>query len=146
MHQADLATSKREDVPAFLRHLAILLTRGTDDDKEAKHVIAVTEIISESTCSVKSLVVAQNSPNARRVNSSERFHLGIKSVKGKSQPVDEIYKRYGQVPSYCDSIVCKGLSTNIHAESIGSEILLKTSANTSKTCLGSSARLIPRMG
>ena len=52
MHQADSPTSTRKEGPAFLRHIATLLTRGTSSDKEVGRVIAVTATIEESSESI----------------------------------------------------------------------------------------------
>ena len=84
-------------MPAFLRHIATLLTRGTAKDKDAEDVVAVTATIEEF--SIKMLVVAQNSPNARQ-NVSEPFKLDITIVEKTSRTLEEIYKRYHR-------IVCK---------------------------------------
>ena len=100
MHQAHSLTtrSSRKEVPAFLRHIAVLLTRGTDidGDKEVKDAVAVTATTEES--SLKLLVVPQNSPNARQ-NDSEPFKLDITTIKRNSRTLEQIYNRYHPIVS-----------------------------------------------
>ena len=92
MHRrADTPTRTRKDVPAFLRHIATLLTRGTSRDKEAnKNIVAVTATVEES--SMKLLIVAQNTPNASQ-NGSEPFNMGVTAVERSSRTAVEIFNR-----------------------------------------------------
>ena len=136
MQQADPPKGSRKDVPSILRHIAILLTRGTDIDgeTEAKHAVAVTATSEES--SLKLLIVPQNSPNARQ-NDFEPFKLSITTIKRNSRTLEEIYNGYRP-------IVFKK-STNIHIESLASA-LLKASMNTSQIFSGSSSLSIQKIG
>ena len=89
MSQGSLLTSTWENVPAFLRYIAIILTRGINDSDE--QAVAVAATIEESSLSM--LVVAQDSLNARP-NGSESFNIETTFVKRSSETLEEIYQRY----------------------------------------------------
>ena len=89
MSAVDAPSSTQGDVPAFLRDIAILLTRGSFRDREGKQVVAVTGKIEQD--SVKILVVTENSPNAIQ-NQSQAFSLGFVRVAKTPGTFREIFE------------------------------------------------------
>ena len=89
MSAADAPSSTRGDVPAFLRDVAILLTRGSSRDREGKQVVAVTGKIEQD--SVKTLVVTENSPSAIQ-NQSQAFSLRFVRVAKTPGTFREIFE------------------------------------------------------
>jgi hypothetical protein len=80
-------TSDREQVPAFLRHLATLLTCGASDDPDAKRVIAVTGTLDAEE--LRTLIVTQNP-----FGSSDVFEFGVRQITKSNGTFEEVVKQY----------------------------------------------------
>ena len=80
-------TSDRKQVPAFLRHLATLLTCDTSDDPDARRVIAVTGTLAAEE--LRTLIVSQN-PSG----SSDISEFGVQQITMSIGTFEEVVKRY----------------------------------------------------
>ncbi|CAA7270715.1 unnamed protein product [Cyclocybe aegerita] len=91
MHNTERPPSSPSEVSSFLRHMATLLTCGSDTDPPTKQVVAVTGGIEET--GVKTLVVVQNeSPGP------EAFSLQGHDIAKSDEPFDEIISGPSSVP------------------------------------------------
>ncbi|CAA7263678.1 unnamed protein product [Cyclocybe aegerita] len=77
MHQAEPAQSTRRDVPPLLRHMATLLTCGSNKDPKAAQVVAIAGVVEER--SIKALVVTQNAAAKESTPFSLKGHQIVKS-------------------------------------------------------------------
>jgi len=76
-------TSDRKRVPAFLRHLATLLTCGASDDPDAKRVIAVTGTLAAEE--LRTLIVNQNPFSSSKVS-----EFGVQKITKSSGTFEEV--------------------------------------------------------
>ena len=79
-------TSDRKQVPAFLRHLATLLTCGASDH-DAKRVIAVTGTLAAEE--LRALIVNQNPSSSSNVS-----EFGVQQITKSSATFEEVVKQY----------------------------------------------------
>ena len=80
-------TSDRKQVPAFLRHLATLLTCDTSDDPDARRVITVTGTLAAEE--LRTLIVSQN-PSG----SSDVSEFGVQQITKSIGTFEELVKPY----------------------------------------------------
>ena len=92
MNRRDSPTSDRSQVPAFLRHLATLLTCDRKDDADAERVIAVTGSLTNEES--RTLVVTQNSFGPSNVS-----EFGVKEITKLSGTFEEVVNGYLCRPS-----------------------------------------------
>ena len=83
MNRRHSPTSDRSQAPAFLSHLATLLTCGSKDDADAKRDIAVTGSFTNEESRI--LVVTQNS-----FGSSNDSQFGVKEITKSSGTFEEV--------------------------------------------------------
>ena len=92
MDRRHFATSDPNQVPAFLRHLATLLTCGHEDDPDAKIVIALTGTLTNEELRI--VVVTQNP-----FGSSNVSEFGVKEITKSSGTFEEVVNGYVSWPS-----------------------------------------------
>ncbi|EDR06078.1 uncharacterized protein LACBIDRAFT_294726 [Laccaria bicolor S238N-H82] len=76
---------REKEAPAFLRHLATLLTCGSKDDAEARRVIAVTGSLFDEE--LRTLVVTQNPSGSTDIS-----ELGVEEIMKSSGTFEQVVK------------------------------------------------------
>ena len=86
MNRRHSPTSDRSQVPAFLRHLATLLTCDRKDDADAERAIAVASLADEES---RTLVVTQNPFGTSNVSG-----FGVEEITKSSGTFKEVVNGY----------------------------------------------------